>query len=107
MRKRNYRIVIHVNEEELEFINQKANQLKISREKYIREACKNVKMIIPPPIDYRHLINEFNHIGTNLNQLTRIANATNSIQENQLNQLISEFHFKIKELDSIIHYGHY
>ena len=105
MRRRNNRIVIHVSDEELASINANANTLKLSREKYIREILSNTKLVVPPPIEYRYLINEFNRIGNNLNQLMKQVNATHSINENDLINIIHEFKTKINELNKIILYG--
>lgn len=107
MRKRNNRIVIHVSDDELSSINENANTLKLSREKYIRETLSNTKLVVPPPIEYRYLINEFNRIGNNLNQLMKQVNTTHSIYENDLLNVIYEFKAKINELNQIILYGNH
>ncbi len=84
MRRRNNRIVIHVSDDELETINFNAEVLKLSREKYIRETLNKTDFIVPPPIDYRYFIIEFNRIGNNLNQLVKQIHATNNIHANDL-----------------------
>ena len=71
----------------------------------IREILSNTKLVVPPPIEYRYLINEFNRIGNNLNQLMKQVNATHSINENDLINIIHEFKTKINELNKIILYG--
>lgn len=105
MRRRNNRIVIHVSDDELETINFNAEVLKLPREKYIRETLNKTDFIVPPPIDYRYFINEFNRIGNNLNQLVKQVHATNNIHEDDLLKVIQDFKTKVSELNKIILYG--
>ncbi|MCD7949173.1 MAG: MbeCy [Erysipelotrichaceae bacterium] len=66
-----------------------------SRESYMRAVLLNNKPTELPPIEYKKLINSFNAIGNNLNQLVRLAyqeplierDATNVL--NQLKELIA------------------
>lgn len=83
MRKRNHRIWTYLNDEEYNHFLQSVKDTGITKEGYVRSllSCN-----IPPPIvpDELHMIiKELRSIGNNLNQIARLANATNHIQANE------------------------
>ena len=72
---------------------------KLSREKFIRQCILKKSVKEPPHLDYYKLLNEFNHIGNNLNQ---IAKSLNSRQDNSsflVEVTIEELRNMIKNLD--------
>lgn len=80
MRKRNHRIWTYLNDEEYEKFNKDVEAAGITRVGYIRSL---LNCNIPPPIvpDVLHdIIKELRSIGNNLNQIAKLANATNHIQ---------------------------
>ena len=93
--KRNHEIKIRFNEKELE----KVRKSKLSREKFIRQCILKKSVKEPPHLDYYKLLNEFNHIGNNLNQ---IAKSLNSRQDNSsflVEVTIEELRNMIKNLE--------
>lgn len=88
--KRTHEVKLRLNDSEFEAIN--GYVLKAgytSREKYMRAVLmKNVPKE-QPPIEYHKLINEFNSIGNNLNQLVKLA-YNNPIIEDKANQILEQ-----------------
>ncbi|MCD7893385.1 MAG: MbeCy [Erysipelotrichaceae bacterium] len=66
-----------------------------SRESYMRAVLLNNKPTELPPIEYKKLINSFNAVGNNLNQLVKLAYKRPLIERdativlNQLKELIA------------------
>lgn len=70
--KRNKEIKIRFTNDELSSLNRYVSKAGyISREKYIRTVLLESVPREQPSIDYQKLINEFNSIGINLNQLIK------------------------------------
>ena len=71
--KRNKEIKIRFTNDELSLLNSYVSKAGYtSREKYITVLLENVPKE-QPIIDYQKLINEFNSIGNNLNQLVKLS----------------------------------
>lgn len=64
-------IKIRLNDDELSLLNDRVIKSGYSRERYIRSLISGIVPKEKPPLEYHKLINEFNHIGVNLNQLVR------------------------------------
>ena len=83
MRKYDHRIYVRLNDEEYEKFNKDVKASGITRVGYIRSL---LNCNIPPPIvpDVLHdIIKELRFIGNNLNQIARIANASNHIKHDE------------------------
>ena len=83
MRKRNHRIWTYLNDEEYAHFLNSVEQSGVTKEGYVRSllTCN-----IPPPSvpdELHQIIKELRSIGNNLNQIARLANATNHIQANE------------------------
>lgn len=83
MRRRNHRIWTYLNDDEYDHFLKSVQATGITKEGYVRSllSCN-----IPPPIvpDVLHdIIKELRFIGNNLNQIARIANASNHIQHSE------------------------
>ena len=87
---------------ELKDLNLKVKKSKMSREEFVRECIKNVTVKEPPSLDYYRLINEFNRIGTNLNQLTKLAHVSTKLPDHQLENTLDELSFLVKKVDKEI-----
>ena len=83
-------------------LNLKVKKSKMSREEFVRECIKNVTVKEPPSLDYYRLINEFNRIGTNLNQLTKLAHVSTKLPDHQLENTLDELSFLVKKVDKEI-----
>ncbi|EFP63325.1 MbeCy [Erysipelotrichaceae bacterium AF15-26LB] len=72
--KRNKEIKIRFTNDELSLLNSYVSKAGYtSREKYIRTVLLENVPKEQPIIDYQKLINEFNSIGNNLNQLVKLS----------------------------------
>ena len=72
--KRNKEIKIRFTNDELSSLNSYVSKAGYtSREKYIRTVLLESVPREQPSIDYQKLINEFNSIGNNLNQLVKLS----------------------------------
>lgn len=101
--KRNKEIKIRFTNDELSSLNNYVLKAGFnSREKYIRTVLLNSVPRQQPSIDYQKLINEFNFIGNNLNQLVKLAYSQPLIEQetlsvlNDLKTLIASTESKIR-----------
>ena len=76
IRKRNNRVVVHLNDAELSKLEQDTATAGMCREKYIRLALMGI-IIHPRPSDnYGKVLQQLSAYGNNLNQITHVVNAT-------------------------------
>ncbi len=74
MRKRNCRFEVCFTRDELSELTKKARKAHLSIGGFIRRAVSSAEIKEAPPAEYYELIRELRHIGSNLNQLLKIAN---------------------------------
>ena len=89
MRKRNHRIVFYLNDAEFEALNKKVESTSLSRESVIRSAFCGVRINEAPPADYRQFIRELRRIGSNIDQILRIAYTKAPMQIPELKKALS------------------
>lgn len=101
--KRNEEIKVRFTDDELSLLNgyfSKAGYT--SREKYIRTVLLESVPREQPSIDYQKLINEFNSIGNNLNQLVKLSYCEPLVEQEtllvlaQLKSLISSTELAVR-----------
>ena len=83
-RKRNHRMTCRLNDEEYERVLAKISKSGLSKQEYILSSILNKKITEKLDLDYYKLINEINHVGNNLNQISRILNSKNPVLENEI-----------------------
>ncbi len=66
--------MFYLNDDEYIALKNKVSKTSFSRESFIRAAIKGTQIKEAPPIEYYELIRELRRIGSNLNQLLKIAN---------------------------------
>ena len=98
---RNHCIKVRLSDEEYLDLMDKVNESKLSRERFIINCIKKTKFQTAPNIGYYKLIEEFNHIGNNLNQLTKRVNI-NQIDELGISSCISELRTMISNVDKAV-----
>lgn len=98
MASRNNEIKIRLNDDELSLLNDKVIKSGYSRERYIRSLISGIVPRENPPLEYHKLINEFNHIGVNLNQLVK-QNYQRPVLERDIRTVLNQFEEMIKKLD--------
>ena len=83
-RKRNHRMTCRLNDEEYEKVLIKISKSGLSKQEYILSCILNKRISEKLDVDFYKLINEINHVGNNLNQISRILNSKNPILENEV-----------------------
>lgn len=102
-RKREHRMTVRLNRDEYTKVLSKIERSGLSKQDYILSSILNKKIQERLNVDYFKLINEVNHVGTNLNQITRKLNGNESILEDEiiknqmlLNQVLKNLNDQIK-----------
>ena len=83
-RKRNHRMTCRLNDEEYDKVLIKISKSGVSKQEYILSCILNKRISEKLDLDFYKLINEINHVGNNLNQISRILNSKNPILENEV-----------------------
>lgn len=102
-RKRNHRMTCRLNDDEYERVLIKISKSGLSKQEYILSSLMNKKINEKLDLDFYKLINEINHIGNNLNQISRILNSKNPVLENKIlenqrmiNEVLTNLNHQIK-----------
>ena len=90
MRNRNNQIILRLNDSELNMLNQKVAASGLSRERYIRKVLAEEPIPMALPVDFKTLIREMNRIGSNIEQILRIANTKRLVDVPRLRQSLDE-----------------
>lgn len=100
--KRTKEIKIRFTNDELSSLNAYVSKAGYtSREKYMRTVLLDKVPREQPNIDYQKLINEFNSIGNNLNQLVRLAYYQPLVEQETLS-LLSQLKTLIKTTETAV-----
>lgn len=84
IRKRNNRVVVHLNDAELSKLEQDTATAGMCREKYIRLALMGIIIHPRPPDNYGKVLQQLSAYGNNLNQIAHVVNATGRTTAEQL-----------------------
>ena len=102
-RKREHRMTVRLNADEYTKVLSKIERSGLSKQEYILSSILNKKIQERLNVDYFKLINEVNHVGTNLNQIARKLNSNESILKDEiiknqtlLNQVLKNLNDQIK-----------
>lgn len=102
-RKREHRMTVRLNGDEYTKVLSKIERSGLSKQEYILSSILNKKIEERLNVDYFKLINEVNHVGTNLNQIARKLNSNESILKDEiiknqtlLNQVLKNLNDQIK-----------
>lgn len=102
-RKREHRMTVRLNGDEYTKVLSKIERSGLSKQEYILSSILNKKIQERLNVDYFKLINEVNHVGTNLNQIARKLNCNESILKDEiiknqllLNQVLKNLNDQIK-----------
>ena len=102
-RKREHRMTVRLNGDEYTKVLSKIERSGLSKQEYILSSILNKKIQERLNVDYFKLINEVNHVGTNLNQIARKLNSNESILKDEiiknqtlLNQVLKNLNDQIK-----------
>ena len=97
-RKREHRMTVRLNGDEYTKVLSKIERSGLSKQEYILSSILSKKIQERLNVDYFKLINEVNHVGTNLNQIARKSILKDEIFKNQLllNQVLKNLNDQIK-----------
>ena len=102
-RKREHRMTVRLNGDEYTKVLSKIERSGLSKQEYILSSILNKKIQERLNVDYFKLINEVNHVGTNLNQIARKLNGNEYILKDEifknqllLNQVLKNLNDQIK-----------
>ena len=94
---------MRLNGDEYTKVLSKIERSGLSKQEYILSSILNKKIQERLNVDYFKLINEVNHVGTNLNQIARKLNSNESILKDEiiknqtlLNQVLKNLNDQIK-----------
>ena len=90
MRNRNNGFLIRLSDKELTVLNEKVKKSGLSREKFVRKLFADCKVYEAPPVDFPKLIKEVNRIGSNIEQILRIANSKHIVDVPRLRNELDE-----------------
>lgn len=74
MERRSYMLRVRLDKNDKDKLDRDCKKAELDASKYIRKLINGENILSAPTIDFYEFINELNHIGTNLNQLTKKAN---------------------------------
>jgi hypothetical protein len=99
MQQRTKRITLRFTEDEKEFIDKKKAQTDIQGySDFFLRAVTNCNFFTVNTLPLLEVANQISKVGTNINQIAKIANMTNSVNETALRNLVKH----IQEIDAII-----
>ena len=81
MRKRNNPVQIYLDDAELKRLDDWSAAANMSRSNYIRQLIAGFQPVEFPPVEYKQVIDELQHIGINMNQLATKAHSLDFIDE--------------------------
>ena len=90
MRKRNNRVEVYLTDEEIFSLTKKVEQSGLSRERYIRKLLEESRVYEAPPVDFPKLIKGVNRVGSNIEQILRVANSKHIIDVPRLRNELDE-----------------
>ena len=80
-RNRKNQVLIRFSDEELQRLDEWSAAANMSRSTYIRQLVAGFQPVEFPPVEYRQVIDELQHIGINMNQLATKAHSLGFIDE--------------------------
>lgn len=97
-RKRPHRVVVHLNDKELDSLNEKVKQTGYKREAYVRLLIAGYEPPPKPKKDFYDMIKQLRLIGNNLNQLCIVANKTGNIDYHQMKYALDDLNKNIVQI---------
>lgn len=101
-RVRKNRIHICLTDDELEHVNELVKISGINREQYTRMLYRKVIPRPCPSTELLETINQLRRIGTNINQIAYIANATDNINKDYFTSCYEELQDQILNIKNIM-----
>ncbi len=90
MRKRDHRVEIYFNDDELARLKEQVRKSGLSRERYCRQVLNGSEVREALPADVRVLIREVRRVGSNLDQILAKANAIGLLDVPELRRAVDQ-----------------
>ena len=91
--KRDRKLLIRVNSDEYEVIKKKADKLNLRVAVYIRRMAVQGEIKRYDLSELRDITRSFRMIGTELNQIAKVANSTQSVYQKDIEDMQEEFKY--------------
>ena len=88
MRKRQIKISVRLNEQEHEHLKQQAEISGYPMEPFIRALIMGVNLRPRPPDELSDLLRQLTGIGTNINQIAKVANASGYVRREDIQSIM-------------------
>ena len=75
---------------ELKDLSSKVKKAGMTRERFLRKVISECRVLEAPPVDFFTLIRELNRIGSNIDQILKIANTRCELEVPELKQCLTE-----------------
>ena len=83
-------VSIRLDEKDFAILEQKAKRAGKSKTKFLLKLIRDCKIHEAPPVDFFTLIRELNRIGSNIDQILKIANTRCELEVPELKQCLTE-----------------
>ena len=100
MRKRNNPVQIYLDDAELKRLDEWSAAANMSRSNYIRQLIAGFQPVEFPPVEYKQVIDELQHIGINMNQLATKAHSLGFIDEPEYRRIANRVWRIVAELSA-------
>lgn len=88
MSERETAVLVRLTHTEKSFLKKQADKAGLKMEPYIRRLIAGKEIKPRPPEEYYKILTELNHIGNNINQIARVANAERHITTDKINTAV-------------------
>lgn len=92
MKKRNCRVEVRMSKDELYDLTKKARKAHLTHSAFIRRAISEKEIKEAPPIEFNALAREVRRVGSNIEQLLKVANAKGFLDAPKLRKALDEYH---------------
>jgi hypothetical protein len=82
------KVTVRLSNKEHDHLKKQANLYGLKMEPYIRKLIAGKEVKPRPPEEYYKILTELNHIGNNINQIARVANAQRHITTDKINEAV-------------------
>ena len=104
MKKRAHAMCLRLTELEMQTLTDKAKKAGMSREQFCRSILDGAEVREMPNIEYRQFIRELRRIGSNIDQILRIAYTKAPLQVPDLKKALSNL-VELEDRISEVYYG--
>lgn len=89
MKQRPHAFCLRLTENEFNIVTTKAAEAGLSREEFCRQVLNGTEIRACPPADYRQFIQELRRVGSNIDQILRIAYTNAPLQVPDLKKVLT------------------